>query len=96
MKYEPLISVVMSVYDTPDDWLIQSIESVLKQSYENFEFIIVDDCCCESNRKILIDFRNRDKRIVIFRYGGCDRGASGGSGNGRTVPCGQRVYRGEI
>lgn len=66
MQYNPLISVVMSVYDTPDDWLIQSIESVLEQSYGNFEFIIVDDCCCESNKKILIDFRNRDKRIVVL------------------------------
>ncbi len=67
MTVNPLISVIMSVFDTPDDWLIQSIESILQQTYKNFEFIIVDDCCKESNKRILKKFEASDGRIVLLK-----------------------------
>lgn len=61
------ISVIMSVFDTNDDWLVQSIESILKQSYGNFEFIIINDGCCESNQKILEHYAAVDSRIVLIK-----------------------------
>lgn len=67
MAINPLISVIMSVFDTSDDWLVQSIESILRQTYENFEFIIVDDCCKESNKRILKTFEASDERIVLLK-----------------------------
>lgn len=67
MAINSLISVIMSVFDTPDDWLIQSIESILQQTYKNFEFIIVDDCCKESNKRILKKFEASDERIVLLK-----------------------------
>ena len=42
MKNE-LISVIMSVYNETIDELKRSIESILKQSYSNIEFIIIND-----------------------------------------------------
>lgn len=41
--FSPAISVVMSVYNTRVDYLKDSIESVLSQSFDDFEFIIIDD-----------------------------------------------------
>lgn len=38
----PLISVVMSVYNG-EKYLVEAIESILNQTYKNFEFIIVND-----------------------------------------------------
>ena len=67
MVEQKLISVIMSVFDTPDDWLAQSIESILQQTYQNIEFIIIDDCCKESNKKILNFFKEKDKRIVLLK-----------------------------
>ncbi len=42
-RSKPLVSVVMPVFNTPADWLGQAVESVLGQSYENFELCICDD-----------------------------------------------------
>ena len=39
----PVISVIMSVYKEPFDWLEASINSILTQTYSNFEFIIIND-----------------------------------------------------
>ena len=40
---KPLVSVLMSVYNEPIEWVKQSLESILKQTYSNFEFIIIND-----------------------------------------------------
>ena len=40
---QPLISVIMSVYNEPMDWINQSVCSILNQTYRNLEFIIVID-----------------------------------------------------
>lgn len=62
----PFVSVIMPVYNA-GDFLVQSIESILKQTYKNFEFIIIDDASTDSSYQILKKFKKRDKRIRIFR-----------------------------
>jgi len=42
-KERPLVSVIMATYNTPCEWLEQSIRSILDQSYSLFEFIIIND-----------------------------------------------------
>ena len=39
-----LISVVMPVYNTPADILSEAVNSILNQTFADFEFIIIDDC----------------------------------------------------
>ncbi len=39
----PKISVIMSVYNTPKEYLCEAIESILNQTFQDFEFLIVDD-----------------------------------------------------
>ena len=59
------ISVIMSVYKEPEDQLRASIESILNQTYKNFEFIIILDNPDESWRKDLIKSYN-DERIKFY------------------------------
>jgi glycosyltransferase involved in cell wall biosynthesis len=57
----PLISVIMPVYNG-EKYIRETIDSVLNQTYRNFEFIIVDDGSTDSTRQIVSSYD--DKRIV--------------------------------
>ncbi|MDE6947613.1 MAG: glycosyltransferase family 2 protein, partial [Anaeroplasmataceae bacterium] len=57
-----LVSVVLPVYNG-GDLLKESIESVLRQSYENFEFIIVDDGSTDNTAEIIDYYAKMDNRI---------------------------------
>lgn len=60
-----VISVIMSNYNTSEKYLRESIESILNQSFTDFEFIIVDDCSTNNGKSILESF-NDDRIKVIF------------------------------
>ena len=69
LKKEPTISVVMSVFNEPLNYIIEAIESILKQTYESFEFIIVvDNPNLDGNiESYLNNIQNNDKRIIIIQ-----------------------------
>ena len=63
----PLISVVMSIFKEPEKWLRESIESVLNQTYKNFEFIIINDNPTRTiNSDVLSEYKQKDDRILII------------------------------
>ena len=59
------ISVIMSVYNTQPDWLKESIDSILNQTYSNFEFIIVNDGSTEDIDSVINSYN--DSRIVYIK-----------------------------
>lgn len=62
-----LISVLMCVYNTPEAYLREAIESILGQTYSNIEFIIVNDCSTsETTKKCLLEYRRLDNRITLL------------------------------
>lgn len=65
----PLISVCMPTCRLrPEGSNQRAIESVLEQSFTNFEFIIVDDGSLDGLYEILLDYQKRDSRIVVIRH----------------------------
>ena len=62
----PHLSVVMSVYNG-EKYLNEAIDSILSQTYENFEFIIIEDCSTDKSLKILKEFKEKDNRIKIIQ-----------------------------
>lgn len=57
----------MSVYKEPIDWIRQSIDSILNQTYMDFEFVIVNDSPDRvDNITLLEEYRNMDNRVVIL------------------------------
>lgn len=61
----PLLSVVMSVYNM-SEYLSGGIESVLSQSFRDFELILVNDGSTDSSPEICRRYAQRDKRIRII------------------------------
>jgi glycosyltransferase involved in cell wall biosynthesis len=59
------ISVVMSVYNGMD-YLKESVESILNQSYKNLEFIIINDGSTDQTKEVLDRFAKVDKRVRVF------------------------------
>lgn len=59
------ISVLMPVYKTPEAYLREAIESILNQSYSDFELLILDDCPDDNREQIVKSYR--DKRIKYLQ-----------------------------
>lgn len=62
----PLVSVMMPVYNS-EDFLQESIDSILNQTYENFEFIIVDDHSTDSSWEIIKNYEEKENKIKAIR-----------------------------
>lgn len=62
----PKISVVMSCYNRKD-YVSDAIESILNQTYKDFEFIIIDDCSTDGTREIIQKYADNDNRIVYIK-----------------------------
>lgn len=62
----PALSVVMSVYNG-SAYLEVAVRSILTQTFQDFEFIIVDDCSSDDTPEILEKLASADPRIRILR-----------------------------
>ena len=63
---KPLVSVIMPVYNTKD-FVWEAIESILNQTFEEFEFIIVDDWSTDGSYEICEKYAKKDKRIRLYK-----------------------------
>lgn len=74
MRKSPSISVLLSVYNS-EKYVAIAIESILNQTFADFELIIVDDRSTDSSWEIVQKYAKQDKRIVALRndvnLGGC-------------------------
>lgn len=59
------ISVIMSVYNG-ETYLKEAIESVVNQTFKNWELIIINDCSTDSTSEILAQFALKDERIKVY------------------------------
>lgn len=66
-KNSPVISVILPVYNGKVH-LSECIESVLSQTFQDFEFIIVNDASTDNTSQILKDFAVRDERIIVVTH----------------------------
>ncbi len=61
----PRISVIMPVYQA-ENFLEQSVGSVLAQSFQDWELLLVDDGCRDGSPKLCDRFAQQDQRIRVF------------------------------
>lgn len=68
MNNQPLITIGIPIYNA-EDYLADAIKSVLAQSYQNFELILVDDGSKDNSLMIAKDFEKQDSRIKVISDG---------------------------
>lgn len=61
-----LVSVIMPVYNTKD-FVWEAIESILNQTFKEFEFIIVDDWSTDWSYEICEEYAKKDNRIRLYK-----------------------------
>jgi len=64
-KENKKISIILPVYNG-EKYIAKSIESIINQTYTNWELIIVNDCSKDNTLKICKSFAAKDKRIKVF------------------------------
>jgi glycosyltransferase involved in cell wall biosynthesis len=66
MNRPPKVSVVMPAYNS-ESYIAEAIESILKQTFIDFEFIIVDDGSRDNTCRIVESFKKEDSRIIFIK-----------------------------
>lgn len=64
----PKVTVILPTYSRGHGPLQESIDSVLAQSYRNFELIIVDDGSRDGSAAVLQEYQKKDTRIIVHSY----------------------------
>jgi len=67
MSKHPVVSVLMSVFNG-EHHLAVALESVLEQTFADFEFIVIDDGSTDSTWEILADYASRHSRMRLLRH----------------------------
>jgi glycosyltransferase involved in cell wall biosynthesis len=84
---DPLVSVIMPAYNVAKT-IAESIDSVLRQSYKNYELIVIDDGSSDNTAEIVLTFKQKDSRLMLINLS-----KNGGLSNARNEGC--RIARGE-
>lgn len=83
----PLISIIVPVYNV-EPYVSKCLESILRQTYQNIEIIIIDDGSTDGGSDICDAYAHKDKRIKVIHQS--NEGVSGA----RNV--GLRIAKGEF
>lgn len=73
-----LVSVVVPIYNA-EKYLVKCIDSLVNQTYENIEIILVDDGSLDTSLSICMEYRNKDERVKVFSK------ENGGQGSARNL-----------
>ena len=67
---DPLVSVIIPLYNT-EKYIEKAVNSVINQTYKNWQLIVIDDCSTDSSLDIILDIRKRNnfsnKKMIIKR-----------------------------
>lgn len=88
IKKNSKVSIIVPLYNTKN-LLAETIESVLSQTYTNWEMIIVDDCSTDGSYEYAMTFSEKEQRIKVFQL-------SCNSGPGEARKYGYEKAEGEI
>lgn len=88
---KPKISVIMPAYNA-GKFIVESIESVLNQTYKNFELLIIIDVSNDDTERIVKEYAAKDKRVKLLRNVK-EKSVAGAINTGLENACGEYIAR---
>lgn len=88
-EVSPKISVIVPVYNV-EKYLHRCVDSILAQTFTDFEVLLIDDGSTDKSGKICDDYGNLDKRVRVFHK--ANGGVSSARNLGLDNVCGEWVY----
>ncbi len=64
---KPLVSIILPTYNWKSEWLSESIDSVLSQTFKDFELIIINDASTNNIEDTILKYKNQDSRIIYLK-----------------------------
>jgi glycosyltransferase involved in cell wall biosynthesis len=90
-KYQPLISIIVPTHNTSEDFFREMIESVFRQTYKNWELVVIDDASDKPHvRRLIKQYADRDKRIT-FTFLNTNHHIAGATNKGFKIARGEFV-----
>ena len=83
----PEVSVIMPVFNTKEEFLRKAVESILNQTYKDFEFIIVNDGSENNAEEVILSYK--DERINYFKQS--NAGAAASRNNAIKIAAGKYI-----
>jgi len=91
LPYQPLISVLLPVYNTEELWLRKCLDSVINQIYPHWELCIADDASADRRvRQVLEQYRSLDQRVKVT-YRETNGHISAASNTALDLACGEFI-----
>lgn len=87
----PKISVIVPVYNPPENYLRECLDSICNQTLKDIEIILIDNAATGNNPQILQEYAQRDKRIKLFRFEK-NQGYSGACNKGLEIATGKYIH----
>lgn len=84
-----MVSIIIPVYNA-QSYIKETVDSVLKQTYFNFELVLVNDGSTDSTTEIIDEFAKRDKRIIVIHKK--NSGVSSTRNEGISVAKGSTIF----
>lgn len=63
---DDLVSIIIPVYNA-ERFIEETVETVINQTYTNWELLLIDDCSTDKSESIIIDLAKKDKRIKHYK-----------------------------
>lgn len=63
---EKLVSIITPMYNS-EKYILETYRSIVKQTYKNWEWLVIDDCSIDESYKIIEKISKKDERIKLFK-----------------------------
>lgn len=85
------VSIIMPVYNA-EKYLNEAIESILNQTYTNFELILINDASTDNSKEICMEYSEKDSRIVLLENNSVNHGPGPTRNIGLDHATGKYIY----